>query len=160
MRTPLTKEGYDRLSAELEHLKTTERPAIIEAIAEARAHGDLSENAEYHSAKEKQGYIEARIKLLESVVSSADIIDPTTIGANGRCIFGAFVDLQNADGKTITYRIVGEHEADVNNGMLSSTSPVGQALLGKYADDEVIVNTPSGELEYTVLAVRYEAVNS
>lgn len=156
MRNPITKEGFERLTAELEKLKSEERPAIIQAIAEARAHGDLSENAEYHSAKEKQGYIEARIRLLEGVLSAADIFDPVAVGADGRCIFASYVDLRDDDGKKTTYRLVGQHEADINNGLLSVASPIGRALMGKYGGDSITVQTPGGEMEYEILAVRYE----
>lgn len=162
MRTPITKEGHARLTRELENLKSAERPAIIRAIAEARAHGDLKENAEYHSAKDKQGWIEARIKQLEGALASADIIDPAQVGGDGRCIFGAWADLRDEDkdedakGATITYRLVGQLEADIEHGQLSSSSPLGRALLGKRAGDEVLVETPDGDKQYTVLAVRYK----
>ncbi|MCH9705550.1 MAG: transcription elongation factor GreA [Proteobacteria bacterium] len=157
MGTPITQEGHTQLSAELDNLKSVERPAIIEAIAAARAHGDLKENAEYHSAKEKQGFIEARIKLLDSLLSSADIIDPATIGADGRCIFGSYVKLKNEDDKIVNYRLVGEFESDVENGLLSSTSPIGRALIGKYADDNIAIETPGGTKEYEILEIRYTA---
>ena len=156
MSIPITKEGKLRLAAELERLKNTERPAIVQAIAEARAHGDLSENAEYHSAKDKQGMIEARIKELGAVLSAAQVIDPVALGADGRCIFGAFVRLEAADGMSLTYRIVGEYEANVEDGLLSSTSPIGRALLGKYAGDSVAVDTPGGTSEYRIIAISYE----
>ena len=156
MATPITKEGYERLCTELEHLKAVERPAVIDAIASARAHGDLKENAEYHSAKEKQGFIETRIKLLDSILSSADIIDPAVVGADGRCIFGAYVKLSDENGKKVRYRLVGEFESDLENGLLSTTSPIGKALLGKYAGDDVVVNTPGGEIMYNVLEVSYQ----
>ena len=144
------------MSAELETLKSRERPAIIQAIAEARAHGDLSENAEYHSAKEKQGYIEARIRLLEGVLGGSDIFDPAAVGADGRCLFGSYVQLQGEDDKIVKYRLVGQHEADVDKGLLSSASPIGRALMGKYAGDSVSVQTPNGEREYELLSVKYE----
>lgn len=156
MATPITKEGYARLSAEMEHLKAVERPAIIEAIAAARAHGDLKENAEYHSAKDKQGFIEARIKLLETLLSSADIIDPARLGKDGKCIFGAYVKLADEDGNEVNYRLVGEFEADIDNGLLSATSPIGRALIGKTAGEVVAIRTPGGEKEYELLEVRYE----
>ena len=157
MSIPITKEGHARLSEELERLRNTERPAIITAIAEARAHGDLSENAEYHSAKEKQGMIEARVKELESVLGAAEIIDPAAVGAGGRCIFGAYVALEDEDGNTVKYRIVGEHESDIEQGLLSSASPIGRALLGKEAGDGVEVRAPGGVREYTVIKISYSA---
>ena len=125
------------------------------AIAEARAHGDLSENAEYHSAKEKQGLMEARIKELESVLGAAEVIDPAAAGADGRCIFGAFITVEDENGKKMRYRIVGEYEADLSQGLLSSTSPLGRALLGKKVEDSVEVRTPAGAREYLVVKVDY-----
>ena len=155
MGLPITKEGRARLQEELQNLRAVERPAIVNAIAEARAHGDLSENAEYHSAKEKQGMIEARVKELESVLASAEVIDPQTAGGDGRCIFGAFVSLEDEDGKIARYRIVGEYEADIGRGLLSSTSPMGRALLGKKEGDGVEVKAPGGVREYLVVKVSY-----
>lgn len=155
MGVPITKEGRTRLQNELQQLRTVERPAIVNAIAEARAHGDLSENAEYHSAKEKQGMIEARVKELESVLASAEVIDPATAGGDGRCIFGAFVSLEDEDGKTAKYRIVGEYEADIDRGMLSSSSPLGRALLGKGEGESVEVRTPGGVREYLIVQISY-----
>lgn len=152
---PITKEGKARLQKELDQLRSAERPAIIKAIAEARAHGDLSENAEYHSAKEKQGMIEARIKELESVMAAAQVIDPAAAGADGRCIFGAFVELEDEDGKKLRYRIVGECESDINNGLLSSASPMGRALLGKSEGEGVEVRAPGGSREYLIVKVAY-----
>ncbi|MDM5147859.1 transcription elongation factor GreA [Candidatus Persebacteraceae bacterium Df01] len=156
MSVPITKEGKIKLQGELDKLKNTERPAIIKAIAEARAHGDLSENAEYHSAKEKQGLIEARIKELDSVLSGAQVIDPMAVGADGRCIFGSYVTLQDGEGKTIKYRLVSEYEADLEQGLLSAPSPIGRALLGKYAGDSVVAQTPGGVQEYAIVAIAYE----
>ena len=155
-RTPLTKEGQAKLEEELQYLKNNERPAIIKAIAEARAHGDLSENAEYTSAKEKQRFIEGRIQELENILSVAEIIDPTRIDAGGRCIFGSYVDVEDADGKKISYRIVSRHESNIEEGLMSVDSPVGRALIGKFSGDMVLVETPSGAFEYKILAVRYE----
>lgn len=155
MSIPITKEGRARLSEELERLRSEERPAIVTAIAEARAHGDLSENAEYHSAKEKQGLMEARIKELESVLGAAEVIDPAAAGADGRCIFGAFITVEDENGKKMRYRIVGEYEADLSQGLLSSTSPLGRALLGKKVEDSVEVRTPAGAREYLVVKVDY-----
>lgn len=164
----LTMEGHKRLQEELQKLKAEDRPMIIRAIAEARAHGDLSENAEYHSAKERQGFIETRIRELEGVLSSPQIIDPSKVGADGRCIFGAFVDVAGADGKSKTYRLVGEYEADIDAGLLSIASPLGRALIGKYADDTVTINPggnndeddedneSGGGIEYQIIAVRYQ----
>lgn len=157
MSIPITKEGMARLSEELERLRNTERPAIVAAIAEARAHGDLSENAEYHSAKDKQGMIEARIKELQSVLGAAEIIDPAKMGADGRCIFGAYVVLEDEDGRTVRYRIVGEYESDIDRGLISSASPMGRALLGKQAGDDVEFRAPGGMREYTVAKVSYSA---
>lgn len=156
MSIPITKEGRARLQTELQQLRIEARPAIVTAIAEARAHGDLSENAEYHSAKEKQGMIEARIKDLESVLSAAEVIDPATSGTPGRCIFGVYVTLEDENEKTVQYRIVGEHESDIEQGLLSSTSPLGRALLGKNQDDSVEVRTPGGVREYLIVKVSYQ----
>ncbi len=153
--SPITKEGYDRLNAELVILKSEARPSIIQAIAEARAHGDLSENAEYHSAKDKQGFIEARIKLLEDVLSTSTIFYPETIGVTDRCIFGSYVDLINNDKAVITYRLVSEFETDVDNNMISSSSPLGRALMGKELSDTITVHTPDGDTNYEIIAVRY-----
>ena len=155
MGIPITKEGRARLQDELERLRSEERPAIIAAIAEARAHGDLSENAEYHSAKEKQGMIEARVKELESVLASAEVIDPAAAGGDGQCIFGAFVALEDEDGNISKYRIVGECESDINRGFLSSASPLGRALLGRREGDGVEVRAPGGVREYRVVKVAY-----
>ena len=156
MGTPVTKEGHARLTEELEHLKAVERPAIIEAIATARAHGDLKENAEYHSAKEKQGFIEARIKMLDSALSSADIIDAAAMNMQDKCIFGAYVRLGDEDGKETVYRLVGELEANIDEGRISTTSPIGRALIGKFAGDAVTINTPGGEIDYELLEVAYQ----
>ena len=158
MRNPLTKEGHDRLAAELNTLKNDERPAIVKAIAEARAHGDLSENAEYHSAKEKQGYIEARIRLLESVLDSAEIFDPMRAAASGRCVFASYVHLRSLHGGEVSvYRIVSRYEAKPDEGMLSSSSPMGKAVLGKRVGDQVRVATPTGEVVYEVVDILYQA---
>ena len=156
MRTPLTKEGKEKLEGELQRLKSKERPAIIRAIATARAHGDLSENAEYTSAKEKQRFIEGRIKKLEIILAAAEVIDPVAIGAGGRCIFGAYVEVEDAEGKRLSYRLVSRHESNIEEGLMSSDSPVGRALLGKYAGDTTRVEAPGGALEYKVISVRYE----
>ena len=156
-KVPLTVKGAALLQEELQRLKTIERPAVIEAIAEARAHGDLSENAEYDAAKEKQGFIEGRIQEVEGKLSHAQIIDPAAMDADGRCVFGATVDLEDADsGQAVTYQIVGEDEADVREGKISVTSPIARALIGKYAGDVVVVQAPGGAREYEILDVRYE----
>ena len=156
MSIPITKEGRDRLQAELDAQRNVERHKIVKAIAEARAHGDLSENAEYHSAKDKQGMIEARIKELESVLGAAQVIDPTAVDAGGRCIFGSYVVLEDKDGGKKEYRIVSQYEANAEGGLLSSTSPLGRALIGKNKKDRVEVQAPSGVREYVILDVRYQ----
>ncbi len=154
-KVPITKTGYDALNAELKTKKSIERPAIIKAIAEAREHGDLSENAEYHSAKERQGFIEGRIKVLESLISRADVIEPSKM--SGTVIrFGATVELvdENTDQER-TYQIVGEPEADINAGRLNMRSPLARALIGKEEGDSVEVAAPGGARCYEVLRVRY-----
>ena len=154
-KVPITKAGYEALNDELKAMKEIERPAIINAIAEARAHGDLSENAEYHSAKERQGFIEGRIKELESMISRADVIDPAKM--SGAIIrFGATVALIDEDTEEkSTYQIVGEPEADINNGRLNMRSPLARALIGKEEGDSVEVVTPGGTRSYEVVGVRY-----
>jgi len=154
--TPLTLEGAERLREELKRLKTVERPRIIDAIAEARAHGDLSENAEYHAAREEQGFIEGRIKELDSVLGQAQVIDPTTLDAGGRIVFGATVELLNI--KTddeVSYQIVGNLESDIEKSRISISSPIARALIGKEEGDEVEVQTPGGVTTYEILSVRY-----
>ncbi|SLN53381.1 transcription elongation factor GreA [Pseudooctadecabacter jejudonensis] len=154
-KIPLTRAGFDKLDAELKHLKTVERPAIIRAISEAREHGDLSENAEYHSAKEKQSFIEGRVKELEGVISLADVIDPSKL--SGAIKFGAHVTLVDEDtDEEKTYQIVGEYEADIENGRLNIKSPIARALIGKDEGDSVEVRTPGGEKSYEVLEVVYK----
>ena len=154
-KVPITKTGYDALNVELKTKKHTERPAIIKAIAEAREHGDLSENAEYHSAKDRQGFIEGRIKELESMISRADVIDPAKM--SGTTIrFGATVELIDENtGQEHTYQIVGEPEADINAGRLNMRSPLARALIGKEEGDSVEVAAPGGARSYDVLSVRY-----
>lgn len=153
-KIPLTRAGFDKLDAELKHLKSVERPEIIAAIAEARSHGDLSENAEYASAKEKQSFIEGRIKELEGVISLADIIDVTRL--NGAIKFGATVTLVDEDtDEEKTYQIVGEYEADIENGKLNIKSPIARALIGKTEGDSVEVRTPGGDRGYEILSVKY-----
>ncbi|MDR1936368.1 MAG: transcription elongation factor GreA [Candidatus Accumulibacter sp.] len=156
-KTPLTIEGSEKLRAELRHLKSVERPKIIAAIAEARSHGDLSENAEYDAAKERQAFIEGRIKEVELKLANAQIIDPKQLDADGRCVFGATVDLEDQDsGDAVSYQIVGEDEADIKAGKISVNSPIARALIGKCAGDVAQVQAPGGLREYEVLDVRYE----
>jgi len=156
-KTPITTRGAGLMRDELQQLKSVERPRIIQAIAEARSHGDLSENAEYDAARERQGFIEARISDLESKLANAQVIDPRLLDADGRCVFGATVDLEDEDGgaKT-TYQIVGEDEANIKTGKISISSPIARALIGKYAGDAVEVHTPGGVKRYEILDVRYE----
>jgi transcription elongation factor GreA len=156
MRIPLTAAGAEMLRAELHQLKTVERPRVIQAIQEARSHGDLSENAEYDAAKERQGFIEGRIAELEGKLAKAQIIDPAHIDADGRCVFGATVELEDADsGEVVTYQIVGEDEADIKRGKISITSPIGRALIGKHAGDTAEVQAPGGVRSYEILDVKY-----
>ena len=153
---PITLHGAELLRAELQRLKTVERPSVIAAIAEARAHGDLSENAEYEAAKDRQGFIEGRIKEVEGKLGNAQIIDPASLDADGRVVFGATVELEDMSGaKTVTYQIVGDDEADLKAGKVSINSPVARALIGKYAGDVAVVQTPGGVREYEVLDVKY-----
>lgn len=155
-KTPLTVAGAEKLRAELHRLKTVERPNVIAAIAEARSHGDLSENAEYDAAKERQGFVEGRIKELESKLANAQIIDPATLDADGRCVFGATVDLEDLEtGDEVTYQIVGDDEADVKGGKISVSSPIARALIGKYAGDVADVQAPGGVRSYEIIDVRY-----
>lgn len=152
----MTVEGERRLRERLKHLKTVERPAIVIAIEEARAHGDLSENAEYHSAKDKQGIIEAHVRDIEAKLSLAQVIDPSTLSGD-RVIFGATVRMEDLDtDEEITYRIVGVDEADPQKGMISYTSPVAKALLGKLVDDLVEVDTPGGTRDLEILEITFE----
>ncbi|HJW23298.1 MAG TPA: transcription elongation factor GreA [Rhodocyclaceae bacterium] len=156
-KIPLTVTGAEKLRAELHRLKTVDRPSVIAAIAEARSHGDLSENAEYDAAKERQGFIEGRIQEVEGKLSNAQIIDPQLLDADGRCVFGATVDVEDQDsGDQFTYQIVGEDEADIKSGKLSVSSPMARALIGKYAGDIAQVQAPGGMREYEILDVRYE----
>jgi len=156
-KVPLTVAGAAKLRDELHRLKTIERPAVIAAIAEARSHGDLSENAEYDAAKERQGFLEARIKDLEGKLANAQVIDPLLLDADGRCVFGATVDLEDQEsGDGVTYQIVGEDEADIRQGKLSFGSPMARALIGKYAGDIAQVQAPGGVREYEIIDVRYE----
>jgi transcription elongation factor GreA len=156
-KTPITIRGAGLLREELQRLKGLERPKIIQAIADARSHGDLSENAEYDAARERQGFIEGRISELEAKLANAQIIEPRLLDADGRCVFGATVDLEDeADGAAVTWQIVGEDEADIKSGKISIRSPIARALIGKYAGDAVEVQTPGGVKRYEVLDVRYE----
>jgi transcription elongation factor GreA len=154
-RTPMTARGAEALRAELKKLKTQDRPNIIKAIAEARGHGDLSENAEYHAAREQQGFIEGRIGEIEGKLSNAEIIDPATLPNNGKVIFGAVVELEDQDsGGRVTYQVVGEDEADIRAGRISVTSPIARALVGKSEGDVVDVTAPGGTHSYEILAVK------
>ena len=156
-KVPLTVAGAAKLREELQRLKTIERPKVVAAIAEARSHGDLSENAEYDAAKERQGFLEGRIKDLEGKLSNAQIIDPMLLDADGRCVFGATVDIEDQEsGDGVTYQIVGEDEADIKQGKLSFGSPMARALIGKYAGDIAQVQAPGGIREYEIIDVRYE----
>ncbi|ALP63492.1 MULTISPECIES: transcription elongation factor GreA [Paraburkholderia] len=153
---PLTKRGADQLRDELQRLKSVERPSVINSIAEARAQGDLSENAEYDAAKEKQGFIEGRIAEIESKLAAAQIIDPSALDAEGRVVFAATVDLEDLDsGDSVTYQIVGDDEADLEHGLISVSSPIARALIGKTEGDVASVQAPGGVREYEIIAVRY-----
>ncbi len=153
---PITKLGAELLKAELHKLKTVERPSVINAIAEARAQGDLSENADYDAAKERQGFIEGRINEVEGKLSAAQVIDPSTLDAGGRVVFGATVDLEDEDsGAAVTYQIVGEDEADLKKGLINISSPIARALIGKEVGDVAVVAAPGGTRRYEVVAVRY-----
>ena len=153
---PLTRRGADKLKEELHRLKTVERHAVIQAIAEARAQGDLSENAEYDAAKDKQGFIEGRILEIEGKLAAAQVIDPSTLNADGRVVFGATVDLEEeSTGQRVAYQIVGDDEADIKAGRISVSSPIARALIGKYAGDVAEVQAPGGVREYEILEVRY-----
>jgi len=155
-KVPITTRGAELLRKELEQLKTKARPEVIAAIAEARAHGDLKENAEYHAAREQQSFIEGRINEIEGKLSNAQIIDVTTLKPNGKVVFGATVDLvEEESGKDVSYQIVGEDEADIKSGRISVSSPIARALIGKQEGDIAVVVAPGGEREYEIVAVRY-----
>ena len=155
-KVPMTVIGAEKLNIELNRLKTVERPRIIQAIAEARSHGDLSENAEYHAAKEQQGFVEGRIKELEHKLANAQVIDPKTVKANGKVVFGATLDLlDDRSGQEVTYQIVGDHEADITQGKLSVNSPIARALIGKELGEVVEVRVPDGTRQYEILNIRY-----
>jgi len=153
---PMTAHGAEMLRTELKRLKSEDRPRIIQAIADAREHGDLKENAEYHAAREQQGFCEGRIQEIEAKLSNAQIIDVQKIPNNGKIIFGSTVTLYNtATDKEVTYRIVGDDEADIKSNMISVNSPIARALIGKEVDDVAVVSTPNGEAEYEVVKVEY-----
>lgn len=153
---PLTKRGADQLRDELQRLKSVERPSVINSISEARAQGDLSENAEYDAAKEKQGFIEGRIAEIESKLAAAQVIDPSALDAEGRVVFAATVDLEDLDsGNKVTYQIVGDDEADLDHGLISVSSPIARALIGKFEGDVAAVQAPGGVREYEIISVRY-----
>jgi transcription elongation factor GreA len=152
----MTKRGAGLLREELHRLKTVERPANSAAIAEARAHGDLSENAEYHAARERAGFIEGRISELEAKLANAQVIDPKLVDAEGRCVFGATVNVHDENGESATWQIVGEDEADIKEGRISVSSPIARALIGKETGEAVEVQTPGGLKRYEIVDVRYE----
>jgi transcription elongation factor GreA len=152
----MTQRGAELLRRELHRLKTVERPDVVTAIAEARAHGDLSENAEYDAARDKQGFIEGRISELEAKLGNAQIIDPKLVDADGRCVFGATVEVQEDGGESATWQIVGEDEADIKQGRISVSSPIARALIGKESGERVEVQTPGGLKRYEIIDVRYE----
>lgn len=155
-KVPLTVAGANKLQAELEELKTVTRPRIVEAIATARAHGDLKENAEYHAAREQQSFSEGRINEIEAKLSNAQIIDVTKIDAKGKVIFGATIEIEDLESeKKVTYQIVGQDEADIKQGRISVGSPIARALIGKEEEDVVTVKTPGGEVDYEILSIQY-----
>lgn len=154
---PMTVNGAEALRLELSELKSVKRPAVIQAIAEARAHGDLKENAEYHAAREQQGFIEGRIQDIEGKLSNAQIIDVTKLNNSGKVIFGATVTILNLDSEEeVTYRIVGDDEADIKNNLISVNSPIARGLIGKEADDVVNITTPKGVVEFEIINVQYK----
>lgn len=155
-RAPITQAGADQLKAELKRLKTEERPKIIDAVAEARAHGDLKENAEYHAAREQQSFTEGRIAELEGILSTAEIIDVTKLNVGDKVVFGATVILEEEEsGDHVTYQVVGDAEADIEGGKISISSPIARALIGKSVDDEVEVQAPGGTVVYFIEAIKY-----
>jgi transcription elongation factor GreA len=157
-KVPMTKEGFDALQVELKQLKTIERPQVTQDIAEARAHGDLKENAEYHAAREKQSFVEGRIVDVESKLSCCQVIDVTTMPNTGKVIFGSTVSIcHHETDEEVRYKIVGEDEASIKENKISVTSPIARALVGKQVDDEVVVQTPEGEVHYDIIAVDYIA---
>jgi len=155
-RAPITSKGAERLKEELNELKTVTRPAIVEAIATAREHGDLKENAEYHAAREQQSFAEGRIQELESVLSTAQVIDVTSLGVEGKVVFGATVELEDLDTEeTVTYQIVGDVEADIKQNLIAVSSPIARALIGKEEGEVATVNAPAGIREYEIVEVKY-----
>ncbi len=155
-KVPITVNGAEQMRQELRQLKTVERPSVIAAIQEARSHGDLSENAEYDAAKERQGFVEGRIIDLEGKISNAQIIDPAKLDMDGRCVFGATVELADLEnGNNVTYQIVGDDEADIKIGKISVSSPIARALIGKYSGDIAEVQAPGGVKEFEILDVKY-----
>ncbi|UZR29958.1 transcription elongation factor GreA [Methylococcus mesophilus] len=155
-KTPMTTRGAEKLREELNHLKSVARPRVIEAIAEARAHGDLKENAEYHAAREQQGFIEGRIKEIEGKLANAQIIDVTRLNPGGKIVFGATAEIEDlASGDVVTYQIVGEDEAEIKEGRISVTSPIARALIGKQEGDVATVQAPGGTREYEIVSVKY-----
>jgi transcription elongation factor GreA len=154
-KLPMLAEGYEKLQADVRHLKTVERPAVIDAIEEARGHGDLAENAEYHAAKERQGHVEAQIADIEDRLSRAMVIDPSTLSGN-RVVFGATVTLKDENDKKIKYQIVGETEADAKNGRISYSSPLGRALIGRTKGEEVEFSAPSGDKYYEIAKIEFK----
>jgi transcription elongation factor GreA len=158
MAVPITLRGIEALRAELKHLKSVARPEVVAAIAEARAHGDLKENAEYHAAKEQQSFIEGRVNQLEGIVATAEVIDVASLSQDGRVVFGVTVELLNIDTEeTVHYQIVGDYEADIKLNRVSISSPIARALIGKEIDDIAIVKAPSGAIEYEIVSVQYDA---
>jgi len=157
MAVPITLRGVEALREELKHLKSVARPEVVAAIAEARAHGDLKENAEYHAAKEQQSFIEGRVNELESTLSIAEVIDVSSLSQDGRVVFGVTVELLNIDtDETVTYQIVGDYEADIKLNRVSISSPIARALIGKEVDDIATVQAPSGAIEYEIVTIRYD----
>jgi transcription elongation factor GreA len=158
MAVPITLRGADALQAELKELKTVKRPKVVAAIAEAREHGDLKENAEYHAAREQQSFIEGRIQELEGTLSNSQVIDPATLPQDGRVVFGVTVDLLNIDtDEEVTYQIVGDYESDIKLNRISVSSPIARALIGKEIDDVATVKAPGGDIEYEIVAIRYDS---
>ncbi len=156
MAVPITLRGVEALREELKHLKSVARPEVVAAIAEARAHGDLKENAEYHAAKEQQSFIEGRVNELEGVLSTAEVIDVSALSQDGRVVFGVTVELINIDTEdTVTYQIVGDYEADIKLNRVSISSPIARALIGKEVDDVATVQAPSGAIEYEIVTIHY-----
>lgn len=156
MRPPITLAGAEHLRNELARLKNVERPLIADAIAEARAHGDLKENAEYHAARDQQGLLEARIRHIEAVLANAQVIDISKVHSNGKIVFGATVEVLNIEtDETVTYQIVGDEEADLTHHKISVNSPIARAMIGKEEGDEVVVKAPSGDLDYEIVSVSY-----